>query len=299
LVATAWRTLKEEARLIPARVPQPARLPAAVAAVLFAALFWEPFRLLLDDWWNNPEAGHGLLLAPLALWLAWKRGLRPDASPAPALGMLLLTAAVLLRALSGLAAELFTMRASMLMALGALVVFAWGWRQLLSWWLPFALLALSIPLPEIVTSALSLPLQFRASAMGAWLLEMRHVPVQLAGNVIYLPGRQLFVTEACSGLRSLTALLALGVLAGGLWLRYPISRVILIVVAIPVAIAVNAIRVFLTGFLVYYVSPEMGEGFLHLSEGWLLFVVAFAVLGAVTWVAARLENLWHHRRAHA
>ncbi len=280
-------------------MPQPARLPAAVAAVLFVALFWLPFRLLLDDWWNNPEAGHGLLLAPLALWLAWKRGVRPDASPAPALGMLLLTAAVLLRALSGLAAELFTMRASMLMALGALVIFAWGWRQLLSWWLPFALLALSIPLPEIVTSALSLPLQFRASAMGAWLLEMRHVPVQLAGNVIYLPGRQLFVTEACSGLRSLTALLALGVLAGGLWLRYPISRIILIAVAIPVAIAVNAIRVFLTGFLVYYVSPEMGEGFLHLSEGWLLFVVAFAVLGAVTWVASRLENLWSKRRAHA
>jgi EpsI family protein len=33
---------------------------------------------------------------------------------------------------------------------------------------------------------------------------MRHVPVRLAGNVIQLPGRTLFVTEACSGLRSLT-----------------------------------------------------------------------------------------------
>jgi exosortase len=288
-----------EVRRFPARVPDPARLPLAAAACLFAVLFAEPFRLLLDDWWNNPEAGHGLLLAPLALWFAWRRGLRHDAAPAPALGMALLIGSVLLRALSGLAAELFTMRMSMLLALAALVVFAWGWRQLLAWWLPFTLLVLSVPLPEIVTSALALPLQFRASAMGAWLLEMRHVPVRLAGNIIQLPGRQLFVTEACSGLRSLTALLSLGVLVGGVWLRYPLSRILLVAVAIPVAIGINAVRVFLTGFLVYYVSPEMGEGFLHLSEGWLMFVVAFGILGSVTWCASLLEGVWSRRHVDA
>ena len=43
--------------------------------------------------------------------------------------------------------------------------------------------------------------------MGAALLEMRNVPVLLTGNVIRLPGQELFVTEACSGLRSLTALI--------------------------------------------------------------------------------------------
>jgi len=299
LVGQAILTIRSEVRRLPRLIPQSARIPAAVAAVFFALLFAQPFRLLLDDWWNNPEAGHGLLLAPLALWLAWRRGLREDATPAPGLGLLLLTGAVLLRAMSGLAAELFTMRASMVLALAALVVFAWGFRQLIAWWLPFALLALSIPLPELVTSALALPLQFRASAMGAWLLELRHVPVALSGNIILLPGRQLFVTEACSGLRSLTALLALGVLVGGLWLRYPISRIILILAAIPVAIVINAIRVFLTGFLVYYVSPELGEGFLHLSEGWLMFVVAFAILGAITWVVSALEGLWARRRRHA
>jgi len=299
LVGQAILTIRSEVRRLPRLIPQPARIPAAVAAVFFALLFAQPFRLLLDDWWNNPEAGHGLLLAPLALWLAWRSGLREDAAPAPGLGLLVLAGAVLLRAMSGLAAELFTMRVSMVLALAGLVVFAWGVRQLISWWLPFALLALSIPLPEIVTSALALPLQFRASAMGAWLLELRHVPVALSGNIILLPGRQLFVTEACSGLRSLTALLALGVLVGGLWLRYPISRIVLILAAIPVAIVINAIRVFLTGFLVYYVSPELGEGFLHLSEGWLMFVVAFAILGAITWVVSALEGLWARRRRHA
>lgn len=119
--------------------------------------------------------------------------------------------------------------------------------------------------------------------MGAALLEWRQVPVQLTGNVIHLPGRSLFVTEACSGLRSLTALLALGVLQGGLWLRLPAARMLLLIVTLPVAMAVNGVRIFLTGFLVFFVAPEWGEGFMHYSEGWVLFIFSFGVLGAFTW----------------
>ena len=51
-----------------------------------------------------------------------------------------------------------------------------GFRQLIRWWLPFTLACLAIPLPELVTQALALPLQFRASKMGAALLQMRQVP---------------------------------------------------------------------------------------------------------------------------
>jgi exosortase len=273
--------------------------PIGLAAVAAVVLFARPAVLLGRDWWNDPEAGHGLLLAPLSLWLAWRRGLAPDRAPNPVGGAVLLLGAVALRYLGGLAAELFTMRFSILLALAGVTVFIWGFTQLRRWWLPAALLALSIPIPALVTNALALPLQFKASSMGAALLEWRNVPVQLAGNVIQLPGRQLFVTEACSGLRSLTALLALGVLVGGLWLRSVPSRVILVALAIPVAIAVNAVRVFLTGFLVYFVDPKLGEGFMHLTEGWLLFVVAFVILGAAAWVASSVEERWRSRGAHA
>jgi exosortase len=273
--------------------------PVGLAAVAAVVLFARPAVLLGRDWWNDPDAGHGLLLAPLSLWLAWRRGLVPDRAPNPVGGAVLLLGAVALRYLGGLAAELFTMRFSILLALAGVTVFAWGFGQLRRWWLPVALLTLSIPIPALVTNALALPLQFKASSMGAALLDWRHVPVRLAGNVIQLPGRQLFVTEACSGLRSLTALLALGVLVGGLWLRSVPSRVILVALAIPVAIAVNAVRVFLTGFLVYFVDPELGEGFMHLTEGWLLFVVAFVILGAVAWIASSVEDRWRSRGAHA
>jgi exosortase len=265
--------------------------PLVLTAGLFAILFAKPFTTLVRDWWTSPEAGHGLLLAPVAIWLAWRSGIAPDARPNRVFGIAVLIIAVLVRCAAGLAAELFTMRGSMVLALIGLTVYQFGVRQVIRWWLPFALICLSIPLPELITQALALPLQFKASQMGAALLQMRSVPVRLAGNVIQLPGRELFVTEACSGLRSLTALVSMAVLMGALLLRTPAARIALLLLAIPVAVVINGVRVFLTGFLVYYVSPALGEGFMHKTEGWLLFLVSLAVLTAMAWAGGFLERI--------
>ena len=263
--------------------------PVLIGGLAFFIAFSEPLFTLARDWWSDPDAGHGLLLFPLAIWLAWRAGLESERRPMPRLGLAIMIACMLLRFVSGLAAEMFTMRASLVgMAIG-LIVYTIGPRQLKRWWLPIILVCLSIPLPEVVLGSLALPLQLRASQWGAALLKLRHVPVRLAGNVIYLPGRSLFVTEACSGLRSLTSLLALGVLIGGLWLRLPALRVLLVLVAIPVAMVLNAVRIFLTGFLVYFVNPKLAEGMLHLSEGWAIFIVAFLILAAFSFLLAAAE----------
>jgi len=270
--------------------------PVILGALAFGWLFWEPFTTLLLDWWNDPEAGHGLLLGPLAAFLAYRSGLATGRRAQPVFGAVLLGGAVLLRVGSALAAEMFTMRLSLVGAIVGLVVYAWGVRQALRWWLPFALLVLSIPLPAVVLSTLALPLQLKASAIGATLLRWRDVPVALAGNIIHLPGRSLFVTEACSGLRSLTALTSLGLLMGAIWLQRPTYRLLLLIITIPVAILINGLRVFLTGFLVFFVNPALGEGFLHATEGWAMFVAAFAILGAITWILAQSEPWLPFRR---
>src|SRR5437868_7287421 len=269
------------------------RMPSVsvlVTAGLFAVLYARPFQMLVSDWWNNPEAGHGLLLAPLAIYFAWKAGIAKDARPNHLLGAVLLVGGVFFRYVSDLAAELFTMRGSMIVAAAGLTVWHFGFRQLLRWWLPFALMSLSIPLPDLILNRIALPLQFTASKIGAGLLAWRDIPVLLTGNVIRIPGHELFVAEACSGLRSLTALLSLGVLLGAITLRHPISRIFLLGVAIPVAILLNGVRVFLTGFLVFFVDPALGEGFMHVTEGWLIFLVAFLILGGVAWVLLALER---------
>ena len=284
-----WRNLVDEARNFVAR-RRSNWLPAALTTLFLVVLFAEPFRSLVIDWWTLPEAGHGLLLAPIAVWLAWKSGIRKDAEENHAFGLAVLAIAVALRCAAGLAAEFFTMRASLVMALGGLTIYHFGFRQLLHWWLPFTLASIAIPLPELVTQAVALPLQFQASRMGAAMLTWRDVPVLLTGNVIRLPGHELFVTEACSGLRSLTALISVSVLMSALVLRSVAGRTLLVLLAIPIAIVINGVRVFMTGFLVYFVSPALGNGFMHETEGMLLFLVSLAALAAVTWAVSSTET---------
>ena len=246
---------------------------------------------MFDAWWNDPNSGHGLLLAPLSIWFAYKSGIVKNAKAQPVLGISILLFAVVSRYAADLAAELFVMRGSMLMALAGLVVWYGGIRQLLHWWLPFVLTALSIPIPEVILNTVALPLQFTASKIGASLLEWRKIPVLLTGNVIRIPGQELFVAEACSGLRSLTALISLGVLLGALFLKYWPTRLLLVLVTIPIAILINGFRVFLTGFLVLFVSPEMGQGFMHTGEGMVTFGGAFLLTGLVTWIFGYFERI--------
>lgn len=274
--------------------------PLTVGLIAFALLFADPARTLARDWWNNPDAGHGLLLFPVSVWLAWKSGLVRNRAPNVWLGTAVLVAAIFLRYLSGLAAELFTMRFSMWLAAIGVIVFAFGLRQVRHWWLPVTLMLLAIPLPATITNSLAIPLQFQASKLGTALIEWRNIPVRTNGNVIAIPGQTLFIAEACSGLRSLTALVSLGVMIGGIWLRSVTGRVALIALTIPIAIVVNSFRIFLTAFLMYFVDPALGRGFMHESEGWALFVVAFGFIGGVGaligWVEQRIIG-WRHRNA--
>jgi len=270
-------------------------LKIAGAVIAYGALYSGALTGLAKDWISDPDAGHALLLAPIAMVLAWRSGIRPESRAQPILGAVSLLGAVLLTCVAQLAAEVFTLRVSALAALLALLVCTFGWGQVRHWWLPCALLLLCIPLPDLVLSAAALPLQLRASAIGAALLEWRDVPVLLDGNIIHLPGHPLFVTEACSGLRSLSALAALGLLMGGMMLRHPAARVLVLVLAIPLAVLLNGLRVFLTGYLVFFIRPEFGTGFMHLTEGWLIFLVAFGILASLTTLIARAERIrWLH-----
>jgi exosortase len=265
-------------------------------AIAFVALFARPITGTVSIWLTDSDAGHGLLLAPIAAVMAWRTGRAPKAAAQPLLGSLVIVAAVLLRFVAGLAAELFTMRLSVIGALFGLTIFFLGLRQLLHWWLPAVLIVLSVPLPEVLMGTLALPLQFQASGLGAALLEARHVPVLLEGNIIRIPGHTLFVTEACSGLRSMSALLALGFLVGGLFLRSTWGRTLLVLAALPIAVLLNGFRVFLTGFSIYYIDPRFGEGVMHYTEGWAMFIAAFTLLSILAWLLLQLEDVLRARR---
>jgi exosortase len=261
-----------------------------VTAGLFLACFAPVIVGLVRAWISLPDAAHGILIAPVAVWLAWRSGPVADLRPARWAGSALILVAVFANLFGRVAGVETIPRAAFLLALVGLTLWFAGWRQILAWWLPFLLMALTIPLPESIIASLTLPLQQVAAKMGAAMLSWRHIPVLLAGNVIRLPGHTLFVSEACSGLRSLTALLSMAILVGALFLKYPISRILMVALAVGLAIFVNGIRIFMTGFLVFFVDPKLGEGFMHLTEGYLLFLISLSILALLTWFFLRVES---------
>lgn len=286
----------DRGRAVGERLLRTARPGPVAAAFAFLLLFGTTLLGLAGDWVHVPDYRHGLLLAPVALYLAWQRRVDPeDRLPARRAGLLVLAAAVLLFCVGRVMAEYFTMRGSMLLAVAGLTLFYAGVAQLRRWWLPFALLAFTIPLPEVVLNSLTLPLQLLASKVAVGLLSFRHVPVRLAGNIIRLPGHELFVAEACSGLRSLSALLGTTLLLAGTFLRRTPTRIVLMLIAIPAALVANVLRVFVTGFLVYFYGAGAGKGAFHEGVGILVFLLALAGVGLVAFGL----RWWERRQARA
>jgi exosortase len=255
----------------------------------FLLLFGSTILELFGDWVGSAEYGHGFLLLPIAGYLAWRSRVN-EAVPSPGLGLALLAGGVLLFLVGSVAAEFFTRRFAVLIGLAGIVTYYRGWMQLRAWWLPFTLAAFTIPLPEVILNSLTLPLQLLASRIAVGVLEFRHVPVALSGNIILLPGQELFVAEACSGLRSLSALLGLTLLIGGTALETAPTRVVLLLLAVPAAIAANALRVFGTGFAAYYIGPEVAEGPLHTVFGGLVFLLPLGLVGLLTLFFRRIET---------
>ena len=109
-------------------------------------------------------------------------------------------------------------------------------------------LFLMIPLPQALVNVIAFPLQLVAADLAVNSLYALEIPALREGNIIHLASTELFVAEACSGLRSLMALGTLGVVFAYFFRRDYIERGLIVLSTIPVAIVVNAFRVALTGF---------------------------------------------------
>jgi exosortase len=174
--------------------------------------------------------------------------------------------------------ELFLSRISLLLLIAGLVIFLHGWRLFRAVLFPWSFLILMIPVPAIVFSQVTFPLQMLASKVAAILLPLANVPVLREGNIIHLPSMSLEVAEACSGIRSLLSLTTLAIIYGYLVEKRIWARIVLAVASIPIAVAANSLRIVGAGVLVQYWNPDKAEGFFHAFSGWLIFVVSLAIL---------------------
>jgi exosortase len=234
---------------------------------------------LANDWWTDPTLSQGLLIPPLALYIAWLRRHITFSNPSASdsWGLLLTGAACLLFILGKLAAEFFLSRISFVILLAGLVWTFWGMPRLKTLTFPFLLLATMVPLPAIVDSAVAAPLQLFASDVATSVSQFLGVSVYRDGNIIYLAHVSLGVERACSGLSSLSALLVGSVLLGFLQCSRPVTRILLFASSIPISIGVNALRVSGTAVLADY-DEKFAMGFYHSFSGWLVFLLGFGSL---------------------
>ena len=255
----------------------------AVLLVLMGWLYAAILGRLVHQWWIDPNFSHGFFVPAFSLFLIWQDRSRLESirrTPS-AWGLPIILFSLCLLLLGVFGAELFLSRVSLVVLIGGMIIFFLGWKMLQAVLFPLLFLFLMVPIPAIVFSQITFPLQILASKLAAWSLPLCGVPVLREGNVITLPAMPLEVAEACSGIRSLLSLTTLAIMYGYLMEKKLAIRVLLAVMSVPIAVAANGFRIVGTGLLVQYWDPDKAEGFFHAFSGWLVFVASLLMLFAV------------------
>ena len=232
---------------------------------------------------SDPNFQHGIFVPIFALFVLWqdRKKLKAITSAPSWTGLPLVVLSLLVLVLGVRGADIFLPRVSLLILLTGLIILFRGWTFFRAVLFPWAFLILMIPIPALIMNRVTFPLQLLAAKLSTSLLELVGVAVHREGNIIWLASGPLDVAEACSGIRSLLTLVTLAIIYGYLMETRKWVRVVLALSAVPIAVAANSFRVFVTGLLVRYWDPEKAMGFFHTFEGWLVFVVALIMLFAL------------------
>lgn len=264
-------------------------LPLALLTVSFIALYYHVITKMVIDWSINDNYSHGFLIPLISGYLMWQN--RAKLSKVPYhpsnTGLFLLAGGLALFLVGNLGAELFTMRFSMLILLLGLVVYIGGWGFAKALSLSIGYLIFMIPLPAIIWYKIAFPLKLFATKMATSVIQWLHVSAYSEGNVIHLSDTSLEVVDACSGLRSLTSLLALSAAFALITYHSKTGKWVLFLSAIPIAILVNIIRLAATAVLSEHYGIQAAQGFLHGASGILVFVLAFILVYTVHLVLQR------------
>jgi exosortase len=242
---------------------------------------------LVIDWISDPNYSHGVLIPLVSIYLVWSK--REDLTRLPAstspIGIAIVIAGLVLFLLGTAAAEYSTARLSFVIVLFGLIWYLYGTRIARETWFAFFFLCFMIPIPYVIYYAVAFPLQITASKITVFILNTLGMGVVRQGNIIHLAdGYTLEVAEACSGMRSLVSLLALGTLYAYLTQKRLGARLTLFVSTIPIAVFANVVRVLLTTLIAATITQEVTSEPIHTLMGLSVFFVAgicLVIVGAL------------------
>jgi exosortase len=264
-------------------------LPNIIFAIGLISLVWPTMFEVAKVSWTTEQGGHGPLVLLTGIWLLWREvtTARPIVRSGKLLtGLTILIPLVALFVVARITGVLEVEAFAMYGALIAGVYLLWGSALLRTIWFPLVYLAFTLPPPDSVVAAVTLPIKIRISEWAVSLLHAVGYPVASSGVTIQIGQYQLLVAAACAGLNSIVTLTALCLLY--VYLRHRSNfRAFLVVAlaAIPVAIVSNFVRVIVLVLVTYYLGEAAAQGFVHDFAGLLMFAVALLTIFAIDQIA--------------
>jgi exosortase len=248
--------------------------------LLWAAVFSPIFPGLFRAWIEDSNNSQGLLVPFIAIYLIWT--MRTKLLDCPILsdwrGAVLLFASLIIYIIAFAGGIAVAVRSMLIFSLMGLVLYNFGPVIFRKVAFPLFFLLFMIPVPISIIGLISLPLQNLATDISAFLIQLLSIPVYQEGNMLYFSQTQLEVAEACSGIRSMMAMLMLGTLFVYMSRLMISGKIILIASTIPIAMIANITRVTGTGILAHFYGAGVARGFLHDFSGMAVFVFGLVLL---------------------
>lgn len=260
----------------------PATWPLLVA---LAALAIPTVIRLGEQVWSKEAGAHGPIVLVTGLWLLWRK--LPEMRAAAKPGAWWLTTLMLAVALPlyvfGRAFDFISLEVAGLYGVGVAMLHAhFGLQVLVKNWFPLVYLGFLVPPPGWLMDSITAPLKLFVSYVTTAGLQLVGIPVYREGVTLMIGPYQLLVEDACSGMNSMTGLVAISLfyiylLRNASW-RYSLFLVALV---IPIAVIANIIRVATLVLLTHFFGDAVAQGFLHMAAGLLLFTSALLLVFVV------------------
>lgn len=257
---------------------------------LFVWVYGPTISDLRAVWDREPDYSHGYLVIPMAVGLAVMRRRSCPASDGAVAwkGFLVIAAACCMKVAGHLLFLNFLDGWSMpVWIIGCIWIF-FGGRSAL-WAAPaFGFLFFAVPLPFRVEQLFSLPLQRVATIWSSWVLQCLSLPAIAEGNTILLGNSRLEVQQACSGLRTISGMIALAYVLCVLLPRPWWKKALLVCCTLPVAMISNTLRIVATGLVIYGTDDVAWHNSAHDWSGRLMIPVAACLFFLLVWYFDRL-----------